>query len=226
MNMLVPGATGGAPPMSKAPKSQTLVEYHQWQPIAQPTVKQSIQPMPPRAVTVFSSSADDVGAVYFDAARDLGAAIASRGWDTVYGGNNVGPMGALADAARAAGGRVIGVTPRLFVEKNVADTACDELLVCDTMRQRKHLMEDRGDAFVTLPGGLGTFEEFFEIAVGRFLGLHAKPVVLLNVNGYYDPLIALIENGIETHFVRPDAWKVVQVAATVEEVMNLLARGG
>ena len=180
----------------------------------------------PRAVTVFSSSSTAVADVYFAAARDLGAALASRGWTTVYGGNNVGPMGALADAARAAGGKVIGVTPRLFVDKNVADTACDELIVCDTMRQRKQLMEDRGDAFLTLPGGLGTFEEFFEIAVGRFLGLHAKPVVLLNVGGFYDPLIALIENGIETHFVRPDAWEVVQVAATVEDAINLLASGG
>ena len=180
----------------------------------------------PRAVTVFSSSSTHVADVYFAAARELGAALASRGWDTVYGGNNVGPMGALADAARAAGGKVVGVTPRLFVDKKVADTACDKLIVCDTMRQRKQLMEDCGDAFITLPGGLGTFEEFFEIAVGRFLGLHAKPVVLLNVGGYYDPLIALIENGIETHFIRPDAWKVVQVAATVEDAINLLASGG
>ena len=181
--------------------------------------------MPPlRAVTVFSSSSTAVDDVYFAAARDLGAALASRGWTTVYGGNNVGPMGALADAARAGGGRVVGVTPRLFVDKNVADTACDELIVCDTMRQRKQLMEDRGDAFLTLPGGLGTFEEFFEIAVGRFLGLHAKPVVLLNVDGFYDPMIALIENGIRTHFVRPDAWAVVKVAATVQEAMAHLER--
>ena len=179
----------------------------------------------PRAVTVFSSSSTHVADVYFAAARELGAALASRGWTTVYGGNNVGPMGALADAARAAGGRVVGVTPRLFVDKNVADTACDELIVCDTMRQRKQVMEDRGDAFLTLPGGLGTFEEFFEISVGRFLGLHAKPVVLLNVDGFYDPMIALIQNGIRTHFVRPDAWAVVKVAATVEEAVEHLSDG-
>jgi uncharacterized protein (TIGR00730 family) len=175
-----------------------------------------------QAVTVYSSSSTTVARVFFDAAAELGAAIVREGWDVVYGGNNVGPMGALADGARAAGGRVIGVTPRLFIDKGCADQKCHELLVTETMRQRKHLMEQRGDAFVTLPGGLGTFEEFFEIVVGRQLAIHDKPVVLLNVDGYYDGLIELIDRAIAQKFVRAGGWQGVQVVRTVPEAIHAL----
>src|SRR5688500_9795335 len=144
-----------------------------------------------RAVTVYCSSSNHVPGVYLDAAAELGHAIASHGWTLVYGGNAVGCMGKLADAARAAGGRVVGVTPQLLVDYGIADRNCHELIVSATMRERKALLEQRGDAFVALPGGLGTFEEVFEILVGRTLGYHAKPVVLLNVAGYYAPLLAM-----------------------------------
>ena len=179
-----------------------------------------------RAVTVYCSSSRRVAAVYFEAATSLGAAIAHAKWDLIYGGNRVGCMGALADAARAAGGRVIGITPELLVREGIADNSCDELVVTATMRERKALMEERGDAFVALPGGLGTFEEVFEILVGKLLGYHQKPIVLLNVAGYYAPLLAMIEHGIEQRFIKPAAREAYFVAETVAETIECLTRSG
>lgn len=177
-----------------------------------------------RAITVYCSSAKSVPPVYFHAAAELGRAIAGEGWTLVYGGNAVGCMGALADGARAAGGRVVGVTPQLLVNHGIADDACHELIVTATMRERKALLEQRGDAFVALPGGLGTFEEVFEILVGRTLGYHQKPIVLLNVAGYYAPLLAMIEHGIEHRFIRPIAREAYVVAGSVEEAIRSLRK--
>jgi uncharacterized protein (TIGR00730 family) len=171
------------------------------------------------AVTVFLSSSTKVAPAFFQAAADLGAAIAREGWTLVYGGNRIGPMQSLADAARAAGGKVIGVTPRLMVDENIHDTLCDELVVTDSMRQRKQIMEERADAFIALPGGLGTLEELFEIIVGRQLGYHSKPVVILNIAGYYDPLLGMLRHGIEQGFIRTRAERMWHVAGTVEEAM-------
>src|SRR3954468_12383983 len=118
------------------------------------------------AVTVYCSSSSKVAPIFADATAELGRAIAQRGWKLIYGGNAVGLMGVLADACRAGGGKVVGVTPRLFIDKGVADCRCEELIVTDGMRDRKATMEQRGDAFIALPGGFGTFEEFFEIICG------------------------------------------------------------
>lgn len=181
---------------------------------------------PIRAVTVYCSSSKNLDPAYFAAARELGAAIAANGWQLVYGGNNIGLMDAVASAVRTAGGRVVGVTPKLMVDEGICDPDCHELLVTANMRERKELLEHRGDAFVTLPGGLGTFEELFEILVGRILGYHDKPIVLLNVNGYYAPLLAMIEHGIEQRFIRPKARDAYFVAGTVSEVVAYLRRHG
>jgi len=172
-----------------------------------------------QAVTVFLSAATKVDREYFDVARELGRAIADKGWALVYGGNYVGCMAALADGARERGGKVIGVTPRLFVDENLADTLCDELIVTDSMRERKHLLEQRGDAFITLPGGMGTLEELFEIIVGRQLGYHKKPVVLLNINDFYTPLLELIDNGVRLKFIRAEVRTLITVADSVEQAM-------
>ena len=120
-----------------------------------------------RSVTVYCSSSSAVAPVFVDAATATGRAIALNGWTLVYGGNPIGLMKCLADGARAAGGTVVGVTPQLFVDKNYHDTLAHELHVTANMRDRKAIMETRGDAFLTLPGGLGTFEEIFEILVGN-----------------------------------------------------------
>jgi uncharacterized protein (TIGR00730 family) len=178
--------------------------------------------MPIRAVTVYCSSSSRVPQVYFDAAAELGAAIARQGWTLVYGGNAVGCMAALADAARANRGKVIGVTPEALVEKGISDGKCDELIVTQTMRERKALMESKGDAFLTLPGGLGTFEEIFEIIVARQLGYHDKPIVLLNIAGYYDPLLAMLDHGIEQQFIKPAGRELIHVTATVADAIGYL----
>lgn len=179
-----------------------------------------------RAVTVYCSSSRHVPGIYFDAARELGHHIARCEWTLVYGGNHVGCMGVLGDAVRASGGKVIGVTPELLVREGIADNDCDELIVTANMRDRKGLLESRGDAFVALPGGLGTFEEVFEILVGKLLGYHQKPIVLLNVADYYGPLLAMIEHGIEQRFVKPTAREAYFVTGSVGESIEFLRRCG
>ena len=176
------------------------------------------------AVTVYCSSSTHLAPAFMEAAAELGRALAANGWRLVYGGNDVGMMGVLAAAVRAAGGRVVGVTPQLFMDKGVADHACDELHVTACMRERKATMERCGDAFVALPGGLGTLEEFFEIVCGRQLAYHNKAIVLLNVAGYYDPLLKMIEHGLGLNFIRPRATGLYFVAATVAEAVEYLKR--
>ena len=177
-----------------------------------------------RSVTVYCSSSATLAPVYFEAGAALGAAIARRGWTLVYGGNRIGLMAAVADAARAAGGKVVGVTPQLMVDHGIGDDACDELVVTAGMRERKALLEQRGDAFVALPGGLGTFEELFEILVGRLLGYHDKPIVLLNVAGYYDALLAAIDRGVAEGFIKPRARGALFVAPDVPAAVDFLQK--
>lgn len=174
-----------------------------------------------RAVTVYCSSSTRVGDIYHDAARRLGTALAKQGWALVYGGNNVGTMGTLANAVRTAGGKVIGITPKLLEEKGIADHAADELIVLDDMRQRKAAMEDRGDAFIALPGGLGTLEELFEIIVGRQLAYHHKPIVILNVAGFYDPLLAMLEHVYTEGYASEARRDSYHVATTPQQALDL-----
>src|SRR5512132_2099442 len=175
-----------------------------------------------RSVTVYCSSSNKVAPVFVDATAELGRGIAQAGWKLVYGGNAVGMMKTLADAVRDAGGKVIGVTPRLFIDKGVGDGDCEELVVTDGMRDRKAMMEQRGDAFVALPGGFGTFEEFFEIICGKQLGYHNKAIVLLNIAGYYGPLLEMIERGHEMSFIRPRARELYHVATSVADAIEYL----
>jgi uncharacterized protein (TIGR00730 family) len=174
------------------------------------------------AVTVYCSSSIAIDRAYFIAGRDLGDAIARNGWKLVYGGNNVGLMGVLADSVRAAGGKVIGVTPQLFIDKGLDDKNCDEFIVTSGMRERKATMEVRGDAFIALPGGLGTFEEVFEIIVGKQLALHNKPIVLMNIKGYFNPLLDMIERGIEQRFIKDHAREYCFVTDSVDDAISHL----
>lgn len=176
----------------------------------------------PRCVTVFCSSSNDVPRVYFDAAETLGAALAREGWTLVYGGGSFGLMGAVSKAAADAGGRIVGIIPQRLLESEKANHHCDELIVVDDMRQRKALLDSRCDAFLTLPGGIGTLEELFEMLVGRYLGYHNKPIVLLNVNRFFDPLIELLNHGIEQRFINERTRQLLHVAATVDEAINQL----
>ncbi len=175
-----------------------------------------------RSVTVYCSSSKSIDPVYFQAGRELGEAIAKQGWELIYGGNRVGLMGELAEASRTAGGRVVGITPKLFIDKGYGDSICDELIVTDGMRDRKALLEQRGDAFIALPGGLGTFEEIFDIIVHRQLGYHNKPIVLLNIDNYYDCLLALVEQGLAKNFVKSEAAALFVTAPNVESAIAYL----
>ena len=176
-----------------------------------------------RAVTVYCSSSTQVARVHFDAAAALGRAIGERGWQLVYGGNSVGLMAALADAARAAGAQVVGITPQYFLDKGCGDDKCHELIVAASMRDRKAQMESRGDAFIALPGGLGTLEEIFEIIVGRQLGYHQKPIVLLNIAGYYNPMLTMLDHGVEQRFIKPACRRLFHVATDVEAATEYLS---
>jgi hypothetical protein len=175
-----------------------------------------------RSITVYCSSSNGVHSRYFDAARQLGDAIAARNWTLVYGGNHVGPMGALADGARARRGRVVGITPKHFIDAGHGDDACDELVVVENMRRRKELLEHRGDAFVVLPGGIGTLEELTEVLVSRHLGFHQKPIILLNVADFWNPLVDLLREGLQERFIRPGTLELMQVHSTVDSCMQHL----
>lgn len=177
---------------------------------------------PIHAVTVYCSSSNSIARIYLDAAAELGRAIAENEWKLVYGGNYLGAMASLADGARTAGGKVIGITPQLLVDKGIADNKCDELIVSSGMRDRKALMEERGDAFVALPGGLGTLEEIFEIIVGKQLRYHSKPIVLLDIAGYFNPLLGMLEHGIDQKFIKEKIRDLFFVAPSVAAAIGYL----
>jgi uncharacterized protein (TIGR00730 family) len=153
-------------------------------------------------------------------AAELGEAIAERGWTLVWGGGNVSAMGALATAARARGAWTVGVIPKMLVRREVADHDADELIVTDTMRERKQIMEDRADAFIALPGGIGTLEELFEAWTGGYLGMHNKPVVMLDPGGHFDGLRAWLYGLIDGGYVSQAAMDRLVV---VDEVTAAIA---
>ena len=177
-----------------------------------------------RRVCVFSGSSSGVRPEYRRAAEALGQTLAARRIGVVYGGAQVGLMGAVADAALAAGGEVIGVIPEALVAKEIAHTALTELRVVASMHQRKALMGDLADAFIALPGGWGTLEEFFEVLTWAQLGLHRKPCGLLNAGGYFDGLLTFAGHAVAEGFVRPDHREMIVVAGEAEEMVDRLGR--
>jgi uncharacterized protein (TIGR00730 family) len=156
-----------------------------------------------KRVCVFCGSNAGIRTEYGIAAQGLATVLARRGLGLVYGGGNVGLMGVLADSMLRAGGEVIGVIPQSLVAKEVAHHGVTELRVVDTMHQRKALMNELSDAFIALPGGFGTLDEFFEILTWSQLGIHAKPSGLLNVSGYFDSLLAMLDHAVTERFLRP-----------------------
>ncbi|MDR7096110.1 LOG family protein [Hydrogenophaga laconesensis] len=161
---------------------------------------------PTFSLCVYCGSRPGVHPEFSETARSVGEWIGSRGGQLVYGGGRNGLMGIVAEATLAAGGRVVGIIPKALVEKEWAHRGCTELHVVDTMHERKRMMAERADAFVALPGGIGTFEEFFEVWTWRQLGYHDKPVGLLNVAGYYDGLETFLRTGVEQQFM--NAWQM------------------
>jgi uncharacterized protein (TIGR00730 family) len=155
------------------------------------------------ALCVFCGSSPGNTPEYLDLARAVGTALAERNIKVVYGGGRVGLMGALADAALRAGGQVVGVIPQMLLDKEVGHSGLSELRVVQTMSERKWLMGELSDAFLALPGGIGTMDELFEAWTWTQLDIHRKPCGLLNFQGFYDPLIAFLDRAVEEGFLRP-----------------------
>ena len=177
-----------------------------------------------KRLCVYCGSRPGTEPAYAEAARQVGAWIGQQGWQLVYGGGRAGLMGIVADAALAAGAPVIGVIPRSLMDREHGHAGLTELHVVDTMHQRKTLMAERADAFLALPGGIGTFEELFEVWTWRQLGYHDKPIGLLNVDGYYDPLLGFIDRSIEHGFMGPAQLGLLQVSADAAELLARLGR--
>ena len=176
-----------------------------------------------RRICVFCGSSVGNDAAYADAAQAMGALIARRGLGLVYGGGNVGLMGVIADAAIAHGGEVIGVIPRALADREIAHTGITELRVVDSMHARKAMMAELSDGFVAMPGGVGTFEEFFEVVTWTQLGLHRKPSGLLNVRGFYTPLAAFIDQAVSDGFIKPVHRAAIAVDDDAERLLDTLA---
>ncbi len=172
-------------------------------------------------ICVYCSSSDAVAKVHFEAARALGQGIAARRDALIYGGADVGLMGALAREVKAGKGIVVGVMPYLLQDKRITFDGADELVYTRDMRARKAIMEERADAFVILPGGFGTLEELAEILTLRQLGVHTKPIVLLNTASFYDPLIELFEHFYREKFAKPSR-ELYHIATAVEDVFGYL----
>jgi uncharacterized protein (TIGR00730 family) len=177
------------------------------------------------AICVFCSSSTLIDPAYLRLAEEVGTELARRGHSLVSGGGALSCMGAVAKAARAGGAHTLGVIPAALLELEVGDQDADELLVVNDMRIRKGLMDNRSDAFLTLPGGLGTLEELTEVWTARFLGMHTKPVVALDLDGLYAPLRAQVELMVERGFVRREAAAALQWASSVEEALDLVEEG-
>lgn len=165
-------------------------------------------------ICVYCSSSNHIETVYTDVAQALGRQLARRDHALVYGGGNVGLMGILARTLHDSGGHVIGVIPeKLKAKEGIAYDVADELVVTDTMRERKGIMYRRADAFVVLPGGYGTLEEFMEVLTLKQLDYHQRPIALVNVNGFFDPLLAFFERLYEDRFARVQSRELVHVTA-------------
>jgi uncharacterized protein (TIGR00730 family) len=175
-------------------------------------------------ICVFCGSSIGNQAVYREAAVTLGGLLAVRGIGLVYGGGNVGLMGVIADAVLAGGGDVIGVIPRALAEREIAHTGVTDLRVVDSMHTRKAMMADLSDAFIAMPGGVGTFEELFEAITWTQLGLHRKPCGLLNAGGFYTPLAAFIDQAVSEGFIKPVHRASIVVDDNAERLLDTLGR--
>jgi uncharacterized protein (TIGR00730 family) len=174
------------------------------------------------SVCVYCGSRLGDDPIYAETAQAVGRWIGEHQGQLVYGGGLNGLMGVLADSAAQAGARVVGIIPRTMVEREWARTACDELIVVDTMHERKRIMMERADAFLALPGGIGTFEEFFEAWTWRQLGFHDKPVGLLNQGGYYDALLAFMRHTATTGFVSDWQMDLIRVGPQADTLLSEL----
>lgn len=175
-----------------------------------------------KVICVYSSSSNSIDKIYFDIASELGEAIAVRGDILLFGGGTRGLMGATAVSAHGMGGRVIGVIPKALNQKGIVYETCDELIITEDLRKRKSIMDARSDAFIALPGGYGTLEELLEIITLKQLKYHNKPIVILNVNQYYDFLLKQFDTIAHGHFAKPESSMLYHVTADVAEALDYI----
>ncbi len=173
-------------------------------------------------ICVFGSSSEQIDKQYLDTAEHLAKTLVKKGHSVVFGAGKYGVMGATARGASAENGKLIGVSPTFFKELDVLYDECTELIFTETMRERKGIMEDMSDAFIICAGGMGTFEEFFEVLTLKQLHRHAKPIIVYNVKGYYNPMLAMMDNAVEQNFMTDDCNKLYTVADTEEELIDQL----
>ena len=173
-------------------------------------------------VCVYCASSTQIDPIYFDSASKLGHLLAERNINLINGAGKTGLMGASSDAALKAGGTVTGVIPQFMVENGWHHHQLTQLVVTETMHERKQLMAKMSDGVIALPGGCGTMEELMEIITWKQLGLFLKPIIILNIDGFYDPLLCMFQKAIDTHFMRPEHGAIWQVAQTPEEAIDML----
>ena len=174
-------------------------------------------------VCVYCGSRPGSNPAFMRSAEQMGTAIGRRGWQLVYGGGRVGLMGALADAALAAGGEVIGVMPQALIDREIGHSGLTELQVVDSMHERKRLMAERCNAFIALPGGIGTFEELFEVWSWRHLGYHERPIGLLDVDGYFGPLLSMVRQAEQAGFVTGEQLGMVTLHELPDALLDAIA---
>lgn len=175
-------------------------------------------------ICIYGASSNKLAQEYFDAAESLGALMAQGGHTLVFGGGQGGLMGAVARGAHAHGGDIIGVAPRFFDEPGILFEECTEFIYTETMRERKAIMEEKSDAFIVLPGGIGTYEEFFEMLTLKQLGRHSKPMAMLNTRSYYDPMAAMLQNTVDEGFMSANCMELFGVCSTPEEVLDYILK--
>ena len=172
-------------------------------------------------ICVFCGSADGVDPIYAHTAKELGQRIAASGMGLVYGGATAGLMGILADAALAGGAEVIGVMPEVLMDREIAHRGVTHFHVVKTMHERKALMYEHAEAFIALPGGYGTLDEFIEIVTWALLKIHQKPCILINMNGYYDGFLAFLDHAMSQGFIKSEARELIQVVNSVEAALGI-----
>lgn len=175
-----------------------------------------------KSVCVYSASSTQIAPVYFEVAEELGRLLARKRINLINGAGCIGLMAATSNAALAEGGMVTGVIPRFMVEQGWHHQGLTRLVETDTMHERKQLMAEMSDGVIALPGGCGTLEELLEIITWKQLGLYLKPIVILNIDGYYNPLLEMLKNAIDGNFMRKEHQAIWQVASTAEEAIDML----
>ena len=177
------------------------------------------------SVCVYCASSSKISQVYFEAARRLGQLLAENEIECICGAGRKGLMGALTDAVLDNHGRVTGIIPRFMVEEGWYHPRIDDLVLTNSMHERKTQMAERSDAVIAMPGGCGTFEELLEIITWKQLGLYFNPIIIMNVDGYYDPLIAMLERAVSENFMRPEHARMWRVVSSPEEAVEILKNG-